>query len=237
MTVTDKIDLHFNTYKIEKNISILCIIKMPTFQEAIDIESVGLPNNIEIYEHMVNNDTCSEVTIPSPTNYFVTRVACNKFNFPETLNVIDIGDPSISILREEEEAVHSRLDIDFNIPHTNSLHIYLYNKNIINKDFMDLFAPHISYRYVYCSLNGTPLNIIITNLYMKYFTKKLQLHNKLWHVVYDTYTDEIYEYVSRTKQGKEFCKIIKEELVSVAFHPKRICPLIMKYGPEILDDL
>ena len=43
--------------------------------------------------------------------------------------------------------------------------------------------------------------------------------------------------MSRAKQGKEFCKIIKEELVSVAFHPKRICPMIMKYGPEILDDL
>ena len=74
---------------------------MRTFQEAIDIESVGLPNNIEIYEHYVNNDTFSEVTIPSPTKYFITRVACNKFNFPETIRVIDIGDPSISILREE----------------------------------------------------------------------------------------------------------------------------------------
>ena len=211
---------------------------MPTFQEAIDIESVGSPNNIEIYEHMVNNDTFSEVTIPSPTKYFITHVACNKFNFPETLKVIDIGDPSISILREEEEeSVQSRLDIEFNIPHTNSLTICLYNKNIINKDCMELFAPHISYRYMFCSLNGIPLNIIITNLYMKYFTKKLQLHNKLWHILYDYKIHEIYEYVSRTKQGKEFCKIIKEELVSVAFHPKRICPMIMKYGPEILDDL
>ena len=212
---------------------------MPTFQEAIDIESVRSPNIIEIYEHLVNNNTCSEVTIPSPTKYFVTNVACNKFNFPETLKVIDIGDPSISILREEEEAVHSRLHIDFNIPHANSLTICLclYNKNIINKDFMDLFAPHISYRYMYCSLNDIPLNIIIMNLYMKYFTKKLQFHNKLWHIIYDTYTREIYEYMFRVKQGKEFCKIIKEELVSVAFHPKRICPMIMKYGPEILDDL
>ena len=212
---------------------------MAKFQEAIDIESVRSPNIIEIYEHVVNNHTCSEVTIPSPTKYFVTNVACNKFNFPETLKVIDIGDPSISILREEEESVHSRLHIDFNIPHTNSLTICicLYNKNIINKDFMELFAPHISYRYVYCSLNGIPLNIIIMNLYMKYFTKKLQFHNRLWHVLYDKYTHEIYEYMSKVKQGKEFCKIIKEELVSVAFHPKRICPLIMKYGPEILDDL
>lgn len=205
---------------------------MPSFQEVIDARSIVALNILEVYDDMVTDDTYSEVTIPSPVRGFATCIKCIKFKFPETLNVMDIGDPSVSILREE--AVHSRLNIDFNIPDTNSLTICLYNKNIINKDFMDLFAPHIQYRYVYCSLNGTPLNMMIMNLYMKYFTKKLQFHNRLWDI---PYTSEIYEYESKVKQGKAFCKIIKEELVSIAFHPRRICPMIMKYGPEILDDL
>ena len=58
---------------------------MPTFQETIDIESVGSPDILEVYNHMVENDTYSEVTIPSPVKGFNTDVKCIKFNFPETL--------------------------------------------------------------------------------------------------------------------------------------------------------
>jgi hypothetical protein len=209
---------------------------------------------------MVENDTYSEVTIPSPVKGFNTDVKCIKFNFPETLNDMDIGDPVYSIFAYEEDTLRSRLNIDFNIPHKNTLNIIIYNKNIINKDFIELFAPHIKYKYVYCSLNGTPLNIFTSKLYMKYFTKKIIIDNKKLAIyreldsyireIYDidnkklaiyreldSYIREIYEYESKVKQGKAFCKIIKEELVSVAFHPRRICPMIMKYGPEILDDL
>lgn len=208
---------------------------MPTFQEVIDARSIVALDILEVYRSMVTDEIYSEVTIHSPIKTFVTDVHSNKFNFPESLTTIDIGEFVIVIFREE--FLPLRLNIDFNIPHKNTLNLILYNKNIINKDFMELFAPNMKYKYMLCTLNGTPLNVIIINLYMKYFTKKLQFHNKLSHILYSTYTCEIYEYESKVKQGKAFCKIIKEELVSVAFHPKRICPMIMKYGPEILDDL
>ena len=210
---------------------------MPTFQEVIDARSIVTRDVLEVYNYMVDNKIYSEATIHSPIKAFVTSIDCIKFNFPQTLEAIDIGNPIVNAFEEEElPIVRNKLPIEFNMPNTNLLTMLLYNKNIINKDFMELFAPNIRYKYVYCSLNGTPLNIIITNLYMKYFTKKINVCNKVSYVN-SPWVSEIYEYMSRAKQGKEFCKIIKEELVSVAFHPKRICPMIMKYGPEILDDL
>ena len=119
--------------------------------------------------------------------------------------------------------------------------------NIINNNLMKLFTK-VSYRYTNCSLNNIPLNILLNQQYKKYFYEdpkyicnreeyKGFINNMIYSNIHKNIIDEIKEYEERIQQGKEFCRIIYDELIERVWEPDRICPIIKKYGIEYLEKL
>uniref|UniRef100_A0A6C0D9U5 Uncharacterized protein n=1 Tax=viral metagenome TaxID=1070528 RepID=A0A6C0D9U5_9ZZZZ len=175
---------------------------------------------LEIYTDEVEENIFLEATIHTPVVNFVTDIDCNRFKFPNTILVIDI------------EAFVPNLNLEFNIPDSVQ-QIIIKNKNIINKNLMELFPENVKYRYVQCNLEDKELNILINQRYKKYFniepryaTNRISnqkiMNNMIYSRFHSNIIDSIRNYEQRVAQGKEFCKIVKEELVAAALHPNKI---------------
>ena len=198
------------------------------------IDSYKDGQTLEIYSDYFDKDVYfDEAVIPSPIRIFVTDIQCNKLFLPDTLNVLDVWNDNQKTL-------------EFNIP--NKLQtIKMRDTNIINNNLMRLFTK-VSYRYTNCSLNGISLNILLNQQYKKYFHEdpkyicnreeyKGLMNNMIYSKIHKNIIDEIKEYEKRIQQGKEFCRIIYDELIEQVWHPDRICPIIKKYGIKYLEKL
>jgi len=174
-----------------------------------------------------------ELIIPIPIEKFITDIHCKKFILPPTLKVLDLW----------FNDYHS---FECNIP-TNIKTIIIRYVNINNISIMNLFPNNCSYRYIEVSINNIELNIIINQLYTKYFNKdskyisnnisyKGLMNNMIYSKNHNIIINEIKIYEQKIIQGSAFCKIIKEELIDKAFHPDRICPLIKKYGIKVIEE-
>jgi hypothetical protein len=205
-------------------------------QDIINRRANENTHTLELYLDDIDDYTIhQQITIPEPVTKFITDIDCNNYVFPETLSVIDI-----------DSTVHN-LPIIFNIPQ-NIEHIILRHKNIFNKTLLELFQPTFAYRYIECSLDGVQLNILVNQLYKKYFNveprytsnrdanKKL-MNNMLYSKVHRQITDELYTYESRVAQAKAFMKLIKEELYMAVYHPDRVEIMLNKYGHGFIEAL
>jgi hypothetical protein len=215
--------------------SFLTEIKM-NIQEIINSRANENTYTLELYLDDIDDNTIHEqITIPEPVTKFISDIDCNKYIFPETLSVIDI------------DSTVDNLPIIFNIPQ-NIEHIILRHKNIFNKKLLDLFHPNFAYRYIDCSLDGVELNILVNQLYKKYFdvepkytsnheaNKKL-MNNMLYSKVHRQITNELYTYETRMAQAKAFMKLIKEELYMAVYHPDRVEVMLNKYGHDFIEAL
>ena len=167
-----------------------------------------------------------EITIPSHIEVFVSDIAFNKLNAPSSLSVIDIWFPQLT-------------DLEFTI-NPNMVEIILINANIKNITLIELFSPpRMRYKYLNCYLNGVPLNSLINKLYSKYFQNNNNSidKNEIYFATYSPIIKQIIEYEAKIVQGEEFCRTIKEELVSVVWHPDKVEKIINTYGIDYLDTL
>jgi len=159
---------------------------------------------------------------------FISDITFNKLILPDSLKILDLwGDDDL------------HQSVTFNIPYSIE-QLVLKNINIENIHFLDLCVG--KYNLINVSINNINLNILIDELYIKYFNKYPKsehsdkyLNNKILSKYHHNIIEEILEYEKRITQANAFCKIIKEELLATAFHPERIGPLISKYGIEIMD--
>lgn len=187
------------------------------------------------YDDYENYTNYESLVIPPPVKLFISDIDCNKYVLSDTLNVFDIY-PTID-----------NLSIIFNIP-KNLEHISLQNKNILNKELMELFNPNFEYRYLGCMLDGIELNILVNQRYKKYFvsepryaTNRLSnqklMNNMIYSKVHRQITNDIYEYESRLTQAKDFMKQIKDELLMYVYHPDRVEIMLHKYGNDFINCL
>ena len=171
-------------------------------------------HTLEVYGNEVEERIFLEATISTPILHFVTDVDCNRFKFANTLEVIDI------------DAFVPNLSLEFNIP-SGIKQIIIRNKNILNKNLMELFPENVKYKYIECNLEGEALNIIINQLYKKYFSTSPQqntkfMNNMIYSHAHKQIIEEIRSYETKAQQGKAFCNIIKEELIACVWHPDRV---------------
>ena len=205
-------------------------------QELINSRANDNSHTLELYYDDTNDYTITEsLTIPQPINMFISDIDCNRYTLPDTLSIFDI------------DSVVFNLPIIFNIP-PNLEHIILRNKNILNKELMELFSPNFSYRYLDCMLDGVELSILVNKRYKKYFnvepryaTNRLAnqklMNNMLYSKIHRQITNEIFEYETRVSQAKDFITLIKDELYMAVYHPDRIEVMLYKYGHDFLDCL
>jgi len=174
----------------------------------------------------ISTDTVyPEITRPSHIEVFVSDMAFNKLNAPSSLSVIDIWFQELT-------------DFEFTI-NPNMEEVILINANIRAKTLTELFStPKMRYKYVDCCLNGVPLNSLVNSLYSKYFqnTETIQT-NIINHYTHTHTIRKIQDYEAAMLQGKAFCSAIKEELVSVVWHPDKVEKIINAYSIDFLDTL
>ena len=61
--------------------------------------------------------------------------------------------------------------------------------------------------------------------------------NEIYFATYSPIIKQIIEYEAKIVQGGEFRRTIKEELVSVVWHPDKVEKIINTYGIDYLDTL
>jgi hypothetical protein len=177
-------------------------------------------HTLEIYGDEVEDHIFLEATISEPVINFVTDVDCNRFKFPNTISIIDI------------DAFVPNLNLEFNIP-SSTEQIIIRNKNIVNKNLMELFPEKVKYRYIECNLEGEGINILINQCYKKYFNEAPRyssnrlanqkiMNNMIYSRFHSVIIDSIRTYEQKVAQGKAFCRTIKEELLATVWHPNRV---------------
>lgn len=97
-----------------------------------------------------------EINVPSDIEILVCDHVCKKLVLPNGLRVID--------LNFEENVTTS-----INIPNTIQ-YIKMENVHIVDKCFDELFPENVYYSYTDCTLDGIPINVLVVEKYMKYFT-------------------------------------------------------------------
>ena len=97
-----------------------------------------------------------EINVPSDIEILVCDHVCKKLVLPNGLRVID--------LNFEENVTTS-----INIPNTIQ-YIKMENVHIVDKCFEDLFPENAYFSYTDCTLDGIPINVLVVENYMKYFT-------------------------------------------------------------------
>ena len=182
----------------------------------------------ETLEHYDDNNIVDTYVVNPLIRNFISDITFKNLVLPDSLKILDLwGDDHDTI--------------SLNIPSSIEL-IILKNLNLINVYFLNIFVG--KYIFVNVRVNNTDLNILVNQLYMKYFNKQPKceqmnkyLNNTIISKYHHNIIQDILEYEQRITQGCAFSKLIKEELVALAFHPDRIGPLIKKYGLEIIESL
>lgn len=97
-----------------------------------------------------------EIVVPSDIEILVCDHVCKNLVLPHGLRVLD--------LNFEENVTTS-----INIPNTIQ-YIKMENVHIVDKCFEDLFPENAYFSYTDCTLDGIPINVLVVEKYMKYFT-------------------------------------------------------------------
>lgn len=218
---TDEADIALRADQILGDAIYICERYHPTLLDLC----FGHDDVVLAYENYVYN----EIQIPERVEILIIEFNVKKLILPNSLRVLDYS-PFIST------------DLEFNIP-PNLESIIIRDTNIIGKEFYELFQilysdgrksdNRDSSIYSMCSLNGVELHTVINTKYTKYFGKApryntTRLYNQLIHTnviqlkYHASIIREIIDYEARIKQGREFRLAVKEELVAMAWHPRRV---------------
>ena len=169
-----------------------------------------------------DSDIKEEFILNPLIRIFISDISFKKLVLSENVKILDLwGDDYKSLEVKLPKSIQQ---------------IVFRNFNLINIKLRELFVCNY---YLYnMRIDNVELNIILNQLYMKYFNKNPKfinhydkfMNNNINSKYHRQIIEEILEYEKQVEKGKEFCNIIGTELMETAFHPHFICPQIKKYG-------